>query len=663
MVKYWLSIVLSLVLLCLLFPAVRSPETSVIADGATTEVTVTKYAPDGTTVIAQETIDYQLMEAIFPVYGNGTTHYYFQGPTFDDSSFDALWDPTEMVNIDSRDYGAAKGTDVKDLCSIVGGAEPGSEIKIKAYDGFAKWFDYEDVYTPEPEQGKMIVTWYTKDAQESTDGYVGAGYTTGMRLLFFAETLNPDGKHVFGIWDMHETLAESRWHYYYDGKYWPSSSGLSVKYVRYIEIYPSSQTTYTLSIGVNGEGETDPPATNHTFDEGEVVTVTATPDSGWNFVNWTGDVADPDSATTTVTIDSDKTITANFAQPSSDKQLTMAVDGNGTTDPAIGAHTYSSGTVVDITATPDSGWQFVNWTGGIVYDANSATTTVTMDSDKTITANFTQAAKELTVEVEGEGTTTPAEGDHTYAEGATVNITATPDSGWYFVNWTGGTVASASSAATTVTMDDDKTVTANFTQATKELTIEVDGQGTTTPASGSHTYGQGATIDITATPASGWDFVGWTGDVADADAAATIVTMDEDQEITANFSQDTYNLTVSIEGNGTINPSSGSHKYTQNKVITMTATPAEGWEFVGWTGDVDDIDASSTTITIDSDKTVTATFAQLSKVEVTTEPDDTPAKPVDKPDQMNWLALLIIAAGVIVAIILLVAIIRMRRGY
>jgi hypothetical protein len=47
------------------------------------------------------------------VYGDGTTHYYFQGPTFDP---DNLWDPDEMVNIDSRDYGACKGTDVKDLC-------------------------------------------------------------------------------------------------------------------------------------------------------------------------------------------------------------------------------------------------------------------------------------------------------------------------------------------------------------------------------------------------------------------------------------------------------------------------------------------------------------------------------------------------------------------
>jgi hypothetical protein len=210
----------------------------------TTSVTVTKLANDGTTVLDQVTVAVEDMMTELPVYGDGETHYYFQGPTFDP---DNLWDPGETVNVDSRDYGACKGTDVKDLCELAGGASAGDEIKIKAPDGFYKIFDYEDVYTPEPEQGKLIITWYTKDAADGLSGerYVTDGsYNTGMRLVFFAETLNPDGKHVFGDWDMHETLTESRWHYYYDGTtMWPSSSGLSVKWVSDIIIYSSEEPT------------------------------------------------------------------------------------------------------------------------------------------------------------------------------------------------------------------------------------------------------------------------------------------------------------------------------------------------------------------------------------------------------------------------------------
>ena len=202
-----------------------------VVKSATSELTVTKYDPYGA-VIDQETMSYTQMESSLPVYGDTSTHRYFQGPTFDDSDFDAMWDPDEMINIDSRDYGRAMGTDVKDLCELAGGAQPGDVILIRASDNFSKSFDYEDIYDPEPEQGKLVVCWYNEDY----GGYV-PNYDTGMRLLVFAETQNPVGKYVFGLWDMHETMPASRWHYYYSGDLWPSSSGLSVQYIYNIEIY------------------------------------------------------------------------------------------------------------------------------------------------------------------------------------------------------------------------------------------------------------------------------------------------------------------------------------------------------------------------------------------------------------------------------------------
>ena len=75
------------------------------------------------------------------------------------------------------------------------------------------------------------------------------------------------------------------------------------------------------------------------------------------------------------------------------------------------------------------------------------------------------------VDPSGGGTTTPAEGVHTYAEGTVVTISATPSAGYVFDHWTGA-VANASSASTTVTMDADKTVTAHFV-VTHDLTMVV----------------------------------------------------------------------------------------------------------------------------------------------------------------------------------------------
>jgi hypothetical protein len=69
-----------------------------------------------------------------------------------------------------------------------------------------------------------------------------------------------------------------------------------------------------------------------------------------------------------------KTVTANFELiPPTQYTLTMAVSpqGGGTTDPAVGNHTYNENTVVNISATPTAGYQFVNWTGDVA-NPNSA---------------------------------------------------------------------------------------------------------------------------------------------------------------------------------------------------------------------------------------------------------------------------------------------------
>jgi hypothetical protein len=142
--------------------------------------------------------------------------------------------------------------------------------------------------------------------------------------------------------------------------------------------------------------------------------------------------------------------------------LTIAVDpvGGGTTDPAVGDHSYPAGTVVDVTATPSSGYEFDHWSGAC---SGTGACQVTMDTDKSVTAHFAQITHNLTVAVnplEG-GTTEPEMGEHTYAEDAVVAISATPNAGYVFDHWEGD-VADPDSASTTVTMDGDKTVTAHF---------------------------------------------------------------------------------------------------------------------------------------------------------------------------------------------------------
>jgi len=154
--------------------------------------------------------------------------------------------------------------------------------------------------------------------------------------------------------------------------------------------------------------------------------------------------------------------------------LTIASTAGGSvTTPEEGTFTYDEGEEVNLVATPDAGYQFVNWTGdvGTIADVNDATTTITMDGDYSITANFVAVAVyNLTISsTAGGNVTTPGEaGPYTYNEGTKVNLVGLPDACCKFVNWTGdtGTIADVNDATTTITMNDDYDITANFEEET-----------------------------------------------------------------------------------------------------------------------------------------------------------------------------------------------------
>jgi len=154
---------------------------------------------------------------------------------------------------------------------------------------------------------------------------------------------------------------------------------------------------YTLTLAAGTGGTIDPLPGVHTYEDGTVVMIEAKPDSGYRFTGWSGDVTSTDNPLT-ITMDSDKTITANFIQQYT---LTIEAGSGGTTDPTPGTYTHDEGTSVTITATPNSGYTFSNWTGDVSSSSNPVT--FTMDSNKSLKANFTKTSTDDTDEGGGGG--------------------------------------------------------------------------------------------------------------------------------------------------------------------------------------------------------------------------------------------------------------------
>ena len=144
--------------------------------------------------------------------------------------------------------------------------------------------------------------------------------------------------------------------------------------------------------------------------------------------------------------------------------------GGSVTTPGERTFTYDVDTVVDLVAEAEGGYQFVNWIGDVctVADVNDATTIIIMQGDYSITANFEETPLlhyDLTiVSTAGGSVTTPGEDTFTYDEGTVVNLVAEAEEGYHFVNWTGNvdTIANIGEASTTITMQGDYSITANF---------------------------------------------------------------------------------------------------------------------------------------------------------------------------------------------------------
>ena len=152
---------------------------------------------------------------------------------------------------------------------------------------------------------------------------------------------------------------------------------------------------YTLTVTANpAEGGTVSPSSQQ-YDSGDVVSITATPSSEYVFQSWSGS-ASGSSPSTTVTMDSDKAVVANFIK----KQypLTIEIEGDGTVTETVikqGLATdYNSGTIVELTAEPTGDWEFVEWTGDITSLENP--TQITIDGPKTVKVKFKREYNYLT---------------------------------------------------------------------------------------------------------------------------------------------------------------------------------------------------------------------------------------------------------------------------
>jgi hypothetical protein len=387
--------------------------------------------------------------------------------------------------------------------------------------------------------------------------------------------------------------------------------------------------SYVLRLSGNGSGGVKVNGIYHPLPDtvsvpyGSTVTLEAVSAAGWQFTGWSGDLSGSANPTS-LPVDSDKTVTADFALGQYLVNLSGAGSGSVIVDGASHSLPWSGmfdyGAVVVLEAVPAAGSHFVSWSGDLT---GAATPTVLLvDDAKSVSATFALNTYTLTVdgsngtvEVNGAPRALPWSGP--FAAGEVADLRAAPVEGYEFSAWSGDLSGSAN--PTTIIMNGDRAVTAEFAPVVFTLTIQglhgslnVDDSPQALPYSASYDYG--TVVLLEAVPDAGYRFTQWSGDLSDTTNPVD-VTMTSDMSITAGFGAGLYTLSLTGAGGSVkVNdvaqtlPWTGDYEYGVD--VTLEAVPDACTRFSGWSGDLVGWD-SPATVTMDGDKSVVGGFASI----------------------------------------------------
>ena len=195
-----------------------------------------------------------------------------------------------------------------------------------------------------------------------------------------------------------------------------------------------------------------------------------------------------------------------------------------------------------------------------------------------------------------------------------VSVNSSPQNGsagirYAYSSWSdGGTQTHAITVPSSNT-----TYTANFTtQYTLSTSVSPAGSGSINPA-GANWYNGGQSVSLSATASTGYTFSNWSGSLTHS-TNPTSITMDGPKNVTANFSQNQYTLTVNINpsNSGSVTKSPNKSAYLHGEQVTLSASANSGYVFNSWSGSATG-SSNPVALTMNGNKAVTGNFSSASE--------------------------------------------------
>jgi Divergent InlB B-repeat domain len=343
-----------------------------------------------------------------------------------------------------------------------------------------------------------------------------------------------------------------------------------------------------------GKIETVPNREKFAFNE--MVTLNAKPAVGYVFAGWSGSVIGINISSDVISfkMDIDRSIMATFVRKGRFTLVKTIVPANGGTIKVTPDNVdYSSGAKVSVQAVPAPGYKFKSWSG-----ANTSaidTFSMSMDTNKTITATFEQVQvvkkDTLTVVVSIPDTNSGSVKIHPvkqkYLTGDTIQLIAYAKGSFNFVKWSGAPAGIDTLNDTiAIILASNLVLTPQFLPDSKfsiTQTVVPSGSGEIILMPSQAYYSKGDRVKLTARPAFGFRFTGWSG--ASKSLVDTItLSVDTNIAIQANFEAVRFPLQcgVSPAGSGSVSKSDTVLNLTDTLTLTAIPNTVNGYEFKVW---------------------------------------------------------------------------------
>ena len=354
----------------------------------------------------------------------------------------------------------------------------------------------------------------------------------------------------------------------------------------------SDVSSVILAFDIDGQGEIivdSGQSKDIEVEKGAVVNLEAVPSEGWEFKKWIGDVQNKTNSSTSILMDKDKEVTAVFKEKATGPDFKVEI--TETNSPITEGEELEVKALVENIG-DEEGSQDIELIIGELRDQKEITVPAGESYPITLSWNTEEGdAGDYNAKVSSE--------DDSDSVDVAVNDTD-PDPAYFEVTIDGTNSPITEGERLDVDVTVENTGDESGTEQIDLLIDDTQKDSDTVSLSG----GESTSFTLS------WDTE--EGDAGDYNAVVFAGDSEDSVNVTVNektVDPEEYDLQIAIDGEGTTNPSEGIHTYNEGQEASITATPASGWKFNGWTGDYTSSN-SEITITMDEDKSIVANFVE-----------------------------------------------------